>query len=242
VWYYAPILFAALLPAVPMAVGLGRNLLFGSEPERSPAGGFWLLAGLWCVLFFSVSGSKLPTYILPAVPPLCLAVGDHVARSRWDRSNWTKVSVGVFAGLMLGLHADGVPWYARERSPVGDPARVRPFVEDPSVPVVTYPRHCDSVAYLVGRADFDAVRSKDVNELMVAMHHRPRTVILFTHRHSFEAFRAALPESLAVTDRRAVDRTPTGFRPLDRLVGDTPWGLCDIAVVEPAGVARGQVP
>ena len=55
--------------------------------QPSPAGGFWLLAGLWCVFFFSCSGSKLPTYILPAYPFLCLAIGEFVARTRWNSAS-----------------------------------------------------------------------------------------------------------------------------------------------------------
>jgi hypothetical protein len=105
--------------------------------------------------------------------------------------------------------------------------------------VVTYPRNCDSVAYLAGRSDFARVRSKDVNQLIVEMHHRPRTVVLFTHRHSYEAFKHALPETLTVTDAVSLRRTP-GL--LGTLVGDTPWGLADVAVVQPVWVARGQKP
>jgi hypothetical protein len=242
VWYYVPILVGGLLPMMPLVGMYLYRLLFGGEATRSPAGGFWLLAAGWCVLFFSLSGSKLPTYILPAVPPLCLALGDFVARSRWDRSPVTKGLVGCSFLLMVGLHYVGVPWYARERSPVGRPQMVLPLVEDPTVPVVTYPRNCDSVAFHTGRSDFDGVRSKHANDLIVAMHHRPRTVVLFTHRHSFAAFRDALPESLTVTQSVSLKRTPCGFGLLDKLVGDVPWGLADVAVIEPTPLARGQRP
>jgi dolichol-phosphate mannosyltransferase len=34
-----------------------------------------LLASLWTVVFFSGSSCKLPPYLLPAVPPICLVVG-----------------------------------------------------------------------------------------------------------------------------------------------------------------------
>jgi hypothetical protein len=115
-------------------------------------------------------------------------------------------------------------------------------VTDPGTVVVTYPRNCDSVAYHTGRDDFDRVRSKDVNQLMVDMHHRPRTVVLFTHRHSFEAFKQALPESLVVTDAVSMKRLPGPVPLLDKLVGDTPWGLADVAVIQPVWVARGQIP
>ncbi len=240
VWYYAPILVAGLLPGTLLVIPYLRDLLLRSGETRTAAGGFWLIAGLWCVAFFSVSGSKLPTYILPAFPFLCLALGEFVARSKWNRSPITKVLIGTFAGLIFAAHTWVLPAYALARSPYGEPDRVAPYVTDPATPVVTYPRNCDSVAFYTDRADFDRVRSKDVNQLMVDMHHRPRTVILFTHRHSFDAFREALPESLEVAESLSFDRpTKTVWQ---KLIGATPWGLADVAVIVPRGTARAQAP
>ena len=65
-----------------------------------------------------------------------------------------------WAALLGFVNYVGLPWYAKERSPVGRPNLVVPYVSDPAVPVVTYPRTCDSVAFAVGRKDFDPVRSK----------------------------------------------------------------------------------
>jgi 4-amino-4-deoxy-L-arabinose transferase-like glycosyltransferase len=244
VWYYVPILLGGLLPGVLLFIPYFRELLFGrldrGRPARTAAGGFWLLAGAWCIIFFSLSGSKLPTYILPAFPFLCLALGDYVARSRWQQSSTARSLVAATAVVMLAVQYAGVPWYAKERSPVGRPELVERFVADPAVVIVTYPRNCDSLAYFAGRSDFDLVRSKDVNQLIVDMHHRPRTVVLFTHRHAFEAFKHALPESLAVTESVSLKRKPVPV--IDKLVGDTPWGLADVAVIEPATVARAQRP
>ncbi len=240
VWYYAPLLLGGLLPGTLLFVAYGRNLLFGSGEHRSAAGGFWLLAGVWCVAFFSVSGSKLPTYILPAFPFLCLALGEYVARSKWDTRPATKGLVAAFALVLFVANSFVIPEYAQARSPFGRPDEVAKFVTDPATPVVTYPRGCDSVAFYTQRADFGQVRSKDVNQLMVDMHHRPRTVVLFTHRHSFDAFREAMPESLRVDESISLDR-PT--RTLwEKLVGGTPWGLADVAVIVPSGVVRGQRP
>ena len=238
VWYYAPILLAGLLPGTLLLVPYARDLLFRSGESRSAAGGFWLLAGLWCVAFFSVSGSKLPTYILPAFPFLCLALGEFVARSRWDTRPATKGLIGAFACLLFVANTFVIPEYAKARSPFGEPGVVGKFVTDPATPVVTYPRGCDSVAFYTDRSDFDRVRSKGVNQLMVDMHHRPRTVILFTHRHSFDAFREALPPSLRVEEAVSLDRpTHTLWQ---KMIGSTPWGLADVAVIVPSGVARAQ--
>jgi 4-amino-4-deoxy-L-arabinose transferase-like glycosyltransferase len=255
VWYYVPILLGGFLPGAIVGVAYLRSLLSfssfrcGAEKEgevstphpnpppqggrgpgaaRSQAGGFWLLAGLWCVFFFSCSGSKLPTYILPAFPPLCLALGEFLARSRWNESRAMQGVVVGFAALVGGLVFGFVPWYAKERSPVGRPDLVGRFVSDPGTVVVTYPRHVDSVAFYTGRDDFRTVRTKDVNQMLVDCHFRARTVILFTHEHSFGAFREALPASLRVAEHVTLKRANG-----NKLVGATPWGLCDIAVIAP---------
>jgi 4-amino-4-deoxy-L-arabinose transferase-like glycosyltransferase len=236
IWYYAPVLLGGFLPGVVLGVPYLRSILQG-EPGgsslRSEAGGFWLLAGLWCVVFFSLSGSKLPTYILPAFPPLCLALGEFVARSRWDRAVATRGLVVGFALLIGAVHYVGLPWYARERSPMGRPELVGRFVADPGTVVVTYPRNCDSVAFYTGRSDLHKVRTKDVNQLIVDSHFRPRTVVLFTHAHSLDAFREALPPTVRVAEAVSLKRK-TGALPLvDKLLGGSPWGLCDVAVLEP---------
>jgi hypothetical protein len=133
-----------------------------------------------------------------------------------------------FAALVGGLVFVFVPWYAKERSPVGRPELVSRFVSDPTTVVLTYPRHVDSVAFYSGRNDFKTVRTKDVNQMFVDCHFRPRTVILFTHEHSFESFREVLPGSLRIAEHVTLSRANGG-----KLVGATPWGLCDIAVIEP---------
>lgn len=237
VWYYAPLLLGGLLPGILLFVPYLHRLFNGTSCEsRSQAGGFWLLTGIWCVAFFSFSGSKLPTYILPAYPFLCLALGEFLARSDWNARLTPRILIPAFAILLACVVHVGMPWYARQRSPFGQPGIIEHFLGNDVV--VTYPRNCDSVAFYTDRADFQRVRSKDVNELMVAMHHRPRTVILFTHRHSFEAFREALPSSLEIEDNVSLKRDVKSL--IDKLAGDTPWGLADIAVIRPAGTSRAQ--
>jgi hypothetical protein len=236
VWYYAPILLGGLLPGTILFAAYFRSLVggrWGSAP-LSLAGGFWLLAGGWCVFFFSCSGSKLPTYVLPAYPFLCLALGEFVARSKWDTAPATRVMVAGVAALVLFVHHAGLPWYARERSPFGRPELVERFVDDDEPVVVCFPRNCDSLAFYMGRDDLRKVRTRDVNQLMVDCHHRPRTVILFTHQDSLAGFRNTLPPSLEIVETASL-RREYGQPLLDTVFGSTPWGLCDVAVVVPKG-------
>jgi len=232
VWFYVPILLAGFLPGLPIGLGVLRSLLWGGGAPRSCAAGFWWLSGAWCLFFFSCSGSKLPTYILPAFPPLCLALGEALARSPWWTPLRTYAWLGSWVGFVAVLVFAFVPWYALERSPLKEPQRVRKYTSDPAVPVVTYPRPLNSVAFAEGRSDFSEVKIKDVNPFYVDCHFRPRTVVLFTTMNAFDGMKNGLPPSLRLVEH-ATFRRPKGSSVLDKLSGSSPWGLCDIAVVEP---------
>src|SRR5580658_8285959 len=79
-WFFVPVLVVGIMPWLPQAV---RALL---SPCTHPAPGGRFDAArflwIWCVfvlLFFSLSDSKLVTYILPAVPALALLCAGHEA-------------------------------------------------------------------------------------------------------------------------------------------------------------------
>ena len=55
--------------------------------------------------------------------------------------------------------------------------------------------------------------------------------MLFTTRHSLEAFKEALPGSLEVVEEMSFKRSAKGV--FGFFAGETPWGLADIAVVRP---------
>jgi len=86
-WYYAAVLVIALLPwtalllwsAVTGAIRLWRTR------DISPATCLLLCWAAFCLLFFSISKSKLPGYILPAIPAIALLTTHSiVAMSRRD--------------------------------------------------------------------------------------------------------------------------------------------------------------
>ncbi|TMQ33875.1 MAG: phospholipid carrier-dependent glycosyltransferase, partial [Planctomycetota bacterium] len=77
-WFYVPELLAGMLPWSLLMVPLVRLLLKRDAPQaqqRPAALGYALLAAVWCLLFYSVAGSKRAGYILPAMPLLALALG-----------------------------------------------------------------------------------------------------------------------------------------------------------------------
>jgi 4-amino-4-deoxy-L-arabinose transferase-like glycosyltransferase len=235
VWYYAPILLVGLVPGTFLLYAFARHLGSG-DPERvatrTPALGFWLLAGGWCVFFFSLSGCKLPTYVLPAFPCLCLAVGDFVARTRWHEMWLTRTGVGVMtAALAIGFYV-AVPWYAERRSPMGDPSVASRLYAERGETMYCFPRNVDSVAFYTDRDDLKSCRTRVSQELVEELIQRDRSVVLFTHRHSLDTFKQVLPPQLKVTEAIAVRPPGDSSEVLDNLVGDGAWGLCHVAVVE----------
>ena len=106
-WFFVPVILLAVFPwtllLIP-AIGDGWRSLRTGEWRKSP--GVYLTA--WVVfpfVFFSASQSKLPGYILPAVPPLLLllagtmaAENSSVPAARNRRGLW--ISLGL---LIVGL-------------------------------------------------------------------------------------------------------------------------------------------
>jgi hypothetical protein len=216
IWFYGPVLLLGLLPASMLLIPFVRFLVSPRSEiarERSAEMGFWLLAGGWCLLFFSLSGCKLPTYILPAFPPLCLALGVYVAAGRWPRRPVTWASAAL-AFVLLGIgHYVWVPAYAMYHSPMNRPQEVLALCADRTTPVVCYPRSVDSVAFYLGRDDFRSYRSKETPSLVDFMRTHRRVAVLFSHRHSLTQLIQVLPPELVV-------------------VRSHPLGLCAMAVVQ----------
>jgi 4-amino-4-deoxy-L-arabinose transferase-like glycosyltransferase len=73
-WYYAPVLLVAILPWTVLffwAVARGISSLQQTRRLSEPTC-FLVCWAAFCVLFFSISRSKLPGYILPALPAVSL--------------------------------------------------------------------------------------------------------------------------------------------------------------------------
>src|SRR5207247_6496256 len=133
IWFYAPMLLAGLLPGSLLLLPLLRFLGSGREEVRrlrSSEMGFMVLAGMWCVLFFSLSGCKLPTYILPSFPFLALALGHFIARSRRSQSQAMTVAATVMLGVLAAGNFAVIPWIARVRSPMNQPEEVSALCGD----------------------------------------------------------------------------------------------------------------
>ncbi len=102
-WYFLPVLVAGALPwtfAVLQA--------WWQEGRRDPPGGFRsrLLLAIWALVvigFFSLSGSKLPSYILPMFPALALLAGAWLARVPETLLARHFLAIALVAAVAAGL-------------------------------------------------------------------------------------------------------------------------------------------
>ncbi len=126
-WYYGVVVLLAVMPWTVVAI---RALIDGiltsvaewrlrhSRPEKPkpsrPGDAFPEFLVLWALIpitFFTLSQSKLPGYILPAIPPITILTGDFLFRRR---------SQGLHRGILLGhailcavmaMFAFLLPWF-----------------------------------------------------------------------------------------------------------------------------------
>jgi 4-amino-4-deoxy-L-arabinose transferase-like glycosyltransferase len=105
-WFFGPILSIALLPWTGLLVLVAaEGLRLTATKGRSDSPGlFFACWAIFPVVFFSFSQSKLPGYILPAVPPLALlcavALERRIEANRADRP-WILVGL---AATVLALY------------------------------------------------------------------------------------------------------------------------------------------
>jgi len=133
-WYYIPVLLLTTLPwtifAVVAMVDAGKQCFArirartdeAAEDETSEAKQNWLPIFLlfWIaipVVFFSISRSKLPGYILPAVPAAAILTADYLRRSA--TISRLKVSLHALLCGVLLVAALMAPFAMVKQQPAG---------------------------------------------------------------------------------------------------------------------------
>jgi 4-amino-4-deoxy-L-arabinose transferase-like glycosyltransferase len=108
-WYFGPILLIALLPwtALLWPVTQEGLRLWREKSWTNSPGFFFACWAVWPVVFFSFSQSKLPGYILPAIPPLTLLCAAGLTRAISEgRPKLKEVLVGLGATwIAIGIAA-----------------------------------------------------------------------------------------------------------------------------------------
>lgn len=118
-WFYLPPLLLGLLPWSLLLPGFVRFLFRRSAratAKRPPALGFFVLAALGSLAFFSIAGCKRPVYVLPALPPLALALGCYLnvlipagSVADWRARLWRRGSRPAHrAALLVAVLGAGV--------------------------------------------------------------------------------------------------------------------------------------
>ena len=131
-WYFGPILLIGLFPWTGFLPGLLRTAVRGGWSARKEQAVTWFLLtwAAFIFVFFSVSHSKLPPYILPVFPPLAALLGAWLAHVLESERRWLHSSISVFAGGCVLLGAAVLVVVFWKSSIVRDPARalaLRPF-------------------------------------------------------------------------------------------------------------------
>ena len=104
-WYFfIPILLAGMLPwTLLMFDSMFRSLRSSLPGKMFNVERFLLIWALFIYLFFSISGSKLPSYLLPMFPVLALLMGKRIAGMR-ERVLFWQITPAIPAALfLLGL-------------------------------------------------------------------------------------------------------------------------------------------
>jgi 4-amino-4-deoxy-L-arabinose transferase-like glycosyltransferase len=103
-WFFGAVFLVSIIPWLPFLIatlGDSKVSLESKKWHDSPA----LFIGCWSlftIVFFSLSQSKLPGYILPAIPPAILLLAASVANQVQHRTFKLSVLI-VSTGLLLPL-------------------------------------------------------------------------------------------------------------------------------------------
>jgi 4-amino-4-deoxy-L-arabinose transferase-like glycosyltransferase len=123
-WYFIPIFAAGILPWLTVLAWTAPRIWSG--PVADSNGFSWqrfaLVWSAFIVVFFSVSSSKLPSYILPIFPALALVIGVQLAALPERTLIWLTLPLVVATGmcmLAIGFGFDAIAHhFADERQPL----------------------------------------------------------------------------------------------------------------------------
>ena len=106
-WFYVPIVLIAFLPWTAL---LAWSSIVGAlrvirDRQISSHTGFFVSWSLFCLVFFSISQSKLPGYILPAIPGLGVCMARVYVHRRPTHILSLRISQFLASATLLGIAA-----------------------------------------------------------------------------------------------------------------------------------------
>jgi 4-amino-4-deoxy-L-arabinose transferase-like glycosyltransferase len=104
-WFFIPITLLALLPWTVFLIGSFKEglRLWREKSWVASPGFFFACWAIFPIVFFSFSESKLPSYILPAVPALALIAGIGAVRAFERSRSDARLICGGTALVWIGL-------------------------------------------------------------------------------------------------------------------------------------------
>jgi 4-amino-4-deoxy-L-arabinose transferase-like glycosyltransferase len=117
-WFYVPVLLLAFLPWVALFLwaSLAGSKVLWSRRFTAASPWFFICWAGFCVIFFTVSRSKLPGYVLPAVPAIGVLMAWELSRrvqERPGKARWICFGLGftlVLLGAVARLNSEKIPF------------------------------------------------------------------------------------------------------------------------------------
>ncbi|WPH18099.1 glycosyltransferase family 39 protein [Variovorax paradoxus] len=198
-WYYLPLLFAGFLPWT-------SGLPWLMHSDKSGAGSNDIMARhmlvAWCgfvLVFFSVSGSKLPSYILPMFPALALLLAQRLRDANVAVLRWHLLLPTLFWVIVLIASTQ-----IHRLRPAGIPTEV--------MEVFGAAMRIAALLYLVGAAiAWCCLRRRQVTAALlgVAMGHLLATTVVMQSHDAYGQLKSAAPFAEALL--RLIDQDTPVF-------------------------------
>jgi 4-amino-4-deoxy-L-arabinose transferase-like glycosyltransferase len=117
-WFYAPVILLALLPWTASAarVVLSAKFLLRHDSWLNSPSLFFASWAFFPIMFFTLSKSKLPGYILPAIPAFGLLMAQNVSlciRQILPGERWIRITCGatfIALGILGILQIERTDW------------------------------------------------------------------------------------------------------------------------------------
>jgi 4-amino-4-deoxy-L-arabinose transferase-like glycosyltransferase len=107
-WYFVPVVLVGLLPWTPAVPEALARALSAPAPAGFKLDRFLVIWAAVVIVFFSASSSKLPGYVLPAVPALLLVFARHYP-SMSQRLRRSPALAAIASGAVLAVLAVALP-------------------------------------------------------------------------------------------------------------------------------------
>jgi 4-amino-4-deoxy-L-arabinose transferase-like glycosyltransferase len=118
-WFFVPITLLAILPWTPFLIPVAADgvRLWRHKTWRDSPPFFFACWVVFPILFFSFSDSKLPGYILPAIPAVALLIGLSIAGPIEQTSRASARVFALFGLTWIGLAVAALVWLRRLTGP-----------------------------------------------------------------------------------------------------------------------------